>query len=581
MTTLYNVLDSIKSDPTEETGLDADVRQVTDMIEVGDADLQNTITLTDVSMEHIRVAESIYVATESLTLGSKEYFSCLESHNAVVTILSKRMGVARMPAMEDIKNPYALKSSRQIALEGIGEFWRKSWEAVKKFFKEFFKKVMLFLRRIVNANLELGDYEVYNDQLVAKLKANNATIRDNSPVNTKLGQLLANEDQEKVDSDFILNQGLQKVRNLTSLIDQISNKGDTFFQLEKLNQIHDALTKQIKAHNYLGLGSKYNADIGNTVDVLMSMAGDIVGGIFKHPVMDAKSLPSDVYDKMFDDFDTTTIRSGEIEIHSLIPVDGYNTHLPRDMNLFVAHHDLKRFFVSGYKQEAKHTTPNVDPITQLSNLTRLQDSYKKNIKSVNLKGCTKSLEAAEDVIDKLLDFLSGDYVTLMEKAEGDESDSMDFFRLFIAELKETGYNGFTFEEAYGKTAEYKHVTRTTILEQDMTNIFGFVNMASLTEDNYRQLSRAYDNGIGRSAGVVHYIAKTLGIDIEELKSRKPSDDALSNYQKLQELNMYLSHVFSKLQIIYKTIVSDVFGMYTEIRYELVRYIYESARRYSY
>ena len=77
------------------------------------------------------------------------------------------------------------------------------------------------------------------------------------------------------------------------------------------------------------------------------------------------------------------------------------------------------------------------------------------------------------------------------------------------------------------------------------------------------------------------IGKVADLDMNRVRSGKIDAAVIDNYKKLQDLNNFLTHVFSKLQIIFRSIVSDIFATYTEIRYELVRYIYETSRRYSY
>ena len=80
---------------------------------------------------------------------------------------------------------------------------------------------------------------------------------------------------------------------------------------------------------------------------------------------------------------------------------------------------------------------------------------------------------------------------------------------------------------------------------------------------------------------VVYIGKIANLDMKRIYSATEDPEVVSNYKKLQDLNNFLTHVFSKLQTIFRSFVSDIFAMYTEIRYEMVRYIYETCRRYSY
>ena len=92
-----------------------------------------------------------------------------------------------------------------------------------------------------------------------------------------------------------------------------------------------------------------------------------------------------------------------------------------------------------------------------------------------------------------------------------------------------------------------------------------------------------DKGKVIQAGVLKVLSKVSGFpyskyDVNEYVGAVGTEE---NWKKLQDLNNYLIHAFNKLQTLLSIIVSDVFGLFTEVRYELVRYMYESSRRYSY
>lgn len=580
MSKLFDKVDEQTAIGGYQGKMDFSVEMLSDFLHVTSSDLKNTESLARISLEQMSLSTELKRRLDVSKIGSKEYFTSLESDKCTLEILSKRMGVVRFPAMEDIKNPYALNASKTLALEGYAEFWKKSWENFKKFMKELFKKILLLIKRIVGANLGLKEYEDYNDQLINKLKQLNAKITDNTPINTKLGQLLADEDQEKVDSDFILNQGLQKFRNLVSLLENITGKTNDFFQVKDLTKILDTLKQQIKAYNYLGIDSSRTESIGHLEEHLKTLASNVITGAFTYIVPSVRTLPSEVYEKLFDDFDSASVRDGKVEVQSLVQIDGYNAHLPKDLNLFLAHQDHTKFFITGYKQESKYTQPQVKPIEQLSNLVRLNDEYKRKYKSIDLGDCVKALNDAEDVIGKILDVLSGEFITLADKGtKGENYEGL--MRAFIQQLRERKVTFFHFQDTYSQTPEYVSLNRQHSFEDSLINLLGFANQDSMLPHEYEQLARWYENDRPGFKMTMEYLAKVLNIDMQNLQTDSIDEFTLANYQKFQELNMYLSHVFSKLQTIYRTIVSDIFGMYTEVRFELVRYIYESARRYSY
>lgn len=576
MNKLYSVLDQISTESAgaqdDEIKLNAATDQVSEMVDIMSADLENTIELTNVAAEHMEVAESIHASLESLSLGSKEYFACLENHKSVLGIISRRMGVLHLPAMEDFKNEYSLKASHQISLESVSDFWKRSWEAIKKFFKEFFKKVMVFLKRILHANLDLESYEKYTEQLIAKMKNLKPELTDNTPISSKLGIHLADKGQEMVDSDYILRTGMRKVINVVEVINAISRTDGYFLDTKKLKNFRELLEKVVKIYN-VKLNHEVNEHIDNHLTIIRDNAANLLTSMFKYSLPNVKSLPNSVYEKLFDDFTTSDLSSGDINVMSLIPVEGSMNTLPRDINLFLARQGNDKFFVSGYKEENGFTKPEVKPISNFRNLTMFHDDYKKHIKTADVSGCVKAIDAAEDEIFKILDILSGKYITLMDKASTEILGNETFYVNLVSVMRDRGADVYDF------------MNNNNSIQGDLRNrliaIYGLTDPTNSPEDIIRsiEISSRYKPELTEEA--IRYISKDLNIDIKALMGEKYDEHTVSNYKKFQELNAYLTHIFNKLQIIFRMIASDVFGAYTEIRYELVRYIYESCRRYSY
>lgn len=59
------------------------------------------------------------------------------------------------------------------------------------------------------------------------------------------------------------------------------------------------------------------------------------------------------------------------------------------------------------------------------------------------------------------------------------------------------------------------------------------------------------------------------------------EEAKRRYDALQNLNQFLVGLFSRIQSIYKSLMTDFFSTLTSIRYAVIKYIYDSAKRYSY
>lgn len=577
MSGLYSATDSELEQNVEETGINAAVTDVTQMLNIMDADLKGSIELTAVAVEHMAVAETINKSLRSLPLGSKEYFACLENNKSVIEILSRRMGPVKLPAMEDFKNEYALRSSHQLSLESIDGFWRRTWESIKKFFKEFFKKVTLFLKRIVNANLDLASYEQYIDKMISKMKASKPELKDNTLISSKLAGLIADKGQESIDSDFVLRTGMQKVVNLVGVINKLSTNNNSFLAKDQLRNFRSILETLVRAYsdNLDGPGAE---QIDKHIADIKDYAANILTGMFTSTVEDKKQLPDMVYEKLYDDFNTTNVRSNDVTVLSLVPLNTNEIVLPKDLNMFLAHQDKKTFYVTSHKESNNYASPHVKPISNVNNLVSFYNDYKKKVQTASVEACSKSVDSAEEEIFKILDVLSSKYIKLMDTAERNDKLGGSYSLSLLRAIDKSGKAGsyFSIHDLTGDNDMDTEIHHLLMIAEDIDDT---------DETNLKFILEEIDDKIRGNTDyfkrALNFIDKYCGISHAKLKSANPSGEAISNFKKLQELNTFLTHVFSKLQTIFRTVVSDVLGLYTEIRYELVRYIYESCRRYSY
>lgn len=572
MTNLYTLLDEVEPAQNEqESDLDQSVQQVSEMVETMAADMDNSITLSSIAAEHAAVAETINNSLRNLPLGSKEYYACLESGKSVIDILGKRMGVTKLPAMEDFKNEYAAKTSHTLALESVLEFMKKSWEAIRAFFKEFFKKIMIFMKRIVRANLDLVSYEKYNEEMIAKLKAGHATLKDNSPIPTKLAALVADSDQELVTSDFLLRSGMLKVVTLTGVMDRIAKGDNNFFNHRVLRELRDGLEAMVTLYN-----KKLDSDVSKTLDAhiasVTEAATGVLSSMFGAAIPDIRSLPESVYEKLFEDFSAANLKTKSVTVVSMVDLNGFNSVLPKDTNLYLAHSE-GHFSVTGYQNQNTYVKPQIEPISNVNNLIKFHDDYKRHVQRVDLNACMKTIDKYEEDVFKILDLLANKYVRLIEGQNASTDLDDTFFRNFYAALRNSGYT----LSRYSNNDKLSHHLDNECAVQ----LLGAAVVVPTTEAELNAIGYFKDAKPEVLTRVVKHLTKVSGIDIRQVSSAKYDPEVVSNYKKLQELNRYLTQVFNKLQIIFRTLIADIMGLYTEIRYEMVRYIYESCRRYSY
>jgi hypothetical protein len=80
--------------------------------------------------------------------------------------------------------------------------------------------------------------------------------------------------------------------------------------------------------------------------------------------------------------------------------------------------------------------------------------------------------------------------------------------------------------------------------------------------------------------LIAFIMSYIGLN-QEVLGEMPAADGQSRSKQLRELNNFLSSLFLRLQSLYKGITTDFYSVLTELRYAVIKYIYDSAKRYSY
>ena len=591
MSRLYSVLPENTSSPEDQASvseLDQSTDDVAVMVDEMSAYMETQTDKTTTAMEYLAVGVGIQTSMESLPVGSKEYYSALSASTSVIEILGRRMGVNPMPAMEDFKSQYAMRSSHQIAMEGIGDFLKKAWESLKKFFVEFFKKVTVFFKRILRANLDLQSYEKYTDHLINKLKTNNAKISDTTPVNTKIGKLLADKGMESVTSDFILRNGTLKVVQMVNLLGAVSKPNGSLFDRNSIKNIRETLEQLVTLYNSSGYGDRYTAGIDTTVQNVRDAVTATVSGLFKHTVPDSRNLPDDCYAKLMEEISTSDLSKDKLELFSLVSTDKLSNTLPKDLNVFLGIIDNEKFFVSSHKDEHDVTVANVKPIAQLNNLVELHNFYKKEVMPVNLTQISKSIEGVDDEVNKILNLLATKWIKVVEKSKEEVfSKEPDWDKLWES------VRGYSRKQLDARVQEFQQEfsNKGKLSKEENDFYYAAVSLASgMLENNRMAWVIAVEEPVGKDESPAGVTRRTLAAkmvftwagltypDDTNDSSEAPSEE---NWKKFEDLNRFLVHAFNRMQNILHAMLGDVFGMFTEIRYELVRYMYESARRYSY
>ena len=583
---LFNMTGEKTRASTESVATVADdeipTEALSELLVEGAADLSMGIEATQMAVERYEVICGMYDHMQGQKLCSGSYMASMESYSPVVQAMGARMGVKSLPALEDFANPHAAKVCHSIAMEGFKEWISKAWEKIKSFFRDFFKKISEFMKRIVKANLELESYEKYCEQLIAKLNANNAKFNGgDTKLNSVLPGLLANRGDTQIGSDFILNVGQRKISNLLGITEDLLKVHAGVGMVTRLKEFHGEFTEFIKRNKS---DNPESADeLERSIGKMKETGHSLLASIFPCRAEGVSVLPVKAQEAVRTHYDGKTLNSELFEVWSITEIDDPYKELPSGVNLILTHLDKDNFYVTAAKEDSPQVANYIEPISNLNNLTKFYKDYKSTLGKLNLSSLSKTEVQVSEEIDKILRLLQKDFGGVVDAARGLTSGK-DIHALvhIVSYLKSKEviddqssllyYNEEAINSLYGNSNDDQQP-----LERALTSIiFNTRNPSSL------------NNSIGEIEKLLvsdSRTAQAISLIVEGLKREygtqlnAMSDDARKSL--LIDFNKYLSNLFLRLQSVYKTIMTDFYGHLTTIRYQVIKYIYDSAKLYTY
>lgn len=556
-----------------------------EMVVDGDESLGLVEEAAKTALEQIYIVQSIQDSLDAKKLCSGAYMTSLENYRPVIEQILGNLGARRaIPSTEDFLNHHRAQTSHLIATEGLGDFVKKTWEKIKEFFVLFFKKAALYLKRMVKANLELEDYEKYLDPMMIKLRSGgDAKPTDLSTFDSKLPMLLADEGMEKMDAEYLMNYGVRKTERLLGLMDRIGFKG-----VGKLNDddglklLTDKITNFVRTHG----GDTFHPidKLKGDANELQQMALSLVATTFEHTVTDPRELPEDVYQGIHDAFDRAQMGEGFV-IRSLQPHNAGRDGLPKNANVFMAHAANGSALVSGHIATNTYVRNQIAPPASFRALQNLHDFYKKTLIKTKVQNADRTLDKTNELVIKLINLLSRDFSKLVDHVS---SAAKTQSRMDLAELMvQAGQRGMSTADVMNQVMnKFTNVNLgDMVTDSDYGDVFQrFMQTPIQDSESYRRLVRtAYEeklrilmNNYGASLDQFNQWLQEaiseggVGPSAEELQEAK---------QVITDLSRVLTNLLTNLQSILRFVMTSVYGVYTELRYEFVRYLYLSAQRY--
>lgn len=562
-------------------------------------ELEDSAHSLELAVESVKTASEKLILVQSISghLDSQKrtelsYFTSLEHYKPVLESIASNLGVkSSIPSLEDFKNPYGTEASHAIAMEGLYDWIKKIWKKIKDVFVAFFKKVTLFLKRLLKYDLELEEYERYLEKTMVELKSNKPTITDNKVIiDSKLPSLLAYPGMEKVTSDFILQQGDYKANQLVRMINDIFITKLSKVANEDFKVIYDSVNKLV------ALDFTDNED-GNEIVLYTKTAKDAavsaIEKIFTYKTGDFKSLPETVYNAIQYQFTREEIGK-DMTIHSLINSNDNSQSLPNNFNCYFVNYGNNKVFINSSVETNSYVENKVNPITNVNNLVLFYENYKKYSKAINLNKLNSGVESIEKNIDRLIEIMKSRYADNMEKVNSvtKEKGRTDPILDMIYSLK--NHASIIEQHAPEYMVNYIHH-----LKGEFSDYKQSVNVHDLLSDiksKYEpEIKKLYENNINKATEFNRFLYDFMGDYDTKIYNEKGIHIRPESYlirgqrakmvispnivKTLEEFQKFLLNFLTNFQVLLKTLITDLLGVYTELKYEYVRYIYKCSELY--
>lgn len=511
----------------------------------------------------LKLVRHINASLNDKKLASVDYFTSLENYKPVLEVIASNLGSKlTIPSLEDFQNPYGTKASHEVAMESLYSYVKKIWEKIKDIFVAFFKKITLFFKRVFKADLELENYEEYLEVMIAKIKSKKPEISNSKElIDSKLPSLLANPGMETITHDYILGTGEIKIKQLVHMINKVFNEGIENLAKNDFKRLSDDVTELVSAGFQK---EKSLTEVTEKLDSIKQNAINAVNKLFIHEVRSIRELPETVYNDVYYHLDKNT----ETSFKATCLIDQNNSHelLPKNFNCYMITSEERKLFIASSTENNSYVQNKIYPIPTANNLVVFYEFYRKFSKEVNLKRLDNSIKLFDKHIDSLVDCMRGKYMKLLDELSVvDKSDEGSKFMAAILTLK-----------TFMKSNPVNNIP-------DVNDAFPEVRYISKLIDDSQEadaIDDIYAAYKGRESEFIGTVSRVTGITINAGTSSSYSEDdrkeLLARYEELQK---FLLNYLNNIQVMLKDISVNMAGTYTELRYELAKYLYKSASLY--
>ena len=576
--------------------LDSVFEEMTDYAEVATENLNNLLFQHDYLVRFHN-----QIAVESHT--SIEYLSAYNDRKETMGLFGKALQAKVLtPSLEDITSHRTAEASKDIALESVREFIKKVWEKIKSALKAFFRKISEFLKRIAGANLEIDTYEKYVDDMLRRIKRDGMECKDKTQtVHSELGKYVCTTSTINPEPHDLLN-GFQLVSdNFKQVVGQHLVKGLKEIEKTELPMVGDSL-------KLLTVEIKNGISVDNGIHFLNNL-GAISNRLTNHVTgmtIPDNLVPGDVVDELA----SRANDPSRLVYRSLVNHTSDNDRLPQYFNIFTASTDptalnfskpdgitpdalkvaLDDYFmaaVSSFKDDTFSPNTTVRVISDVGQLSAAHSNYK------NFKLDVKTIVSLSDTIgkdcDKLISAIAGKtgeaFASVKPKSLGTKPKITKITDQEFEDLL-LNYPDASMKLAHLDISDPSDCVidlgwsngPKTLGIVDAINDGTFLSKLRSIHSTYRE--KALGKGLSDSEIDDHY-KYVINPWLKEMTGEEvtlPADPLAPVVVGIYERN--LTRLFNTLPSMVKASVTDVLESYTKMRYEMVKYLYDSARTYS-
>lgn len=263
--------------------------------------------IQDISLEEIstdadyavinRYTDDISIVSEAMSYldqqpkGTKNYLMAFESSKKYMSVITKNLNVScPMPSFEDYHKSLSFEAVHQVTMEGFMDTIKEIWKKIKEFFASLWKKIVLFVKRLVGAEPDFEYLEQYLEKGINKIKEKKLVCRDpGEKVSTNLPSLLASLDNNKYTVEMFFKNGINKINTFKDLYEEsIKHAEHLDISIDQRNtdikEVSDSLPEIIKRANELKneLDSIIDKNIkdpkenNNSISADMGVAGRVI-----------------------------------------------------------------------------------------------------------------------------------------------------------------------------------------------------------------------------------------------------------------------------------------------------------------